>query len=336
MNLTDLSAELQAQAASTDPTAGITRLTGVRHRIRLRRRRQVATVAGLAAAGVAAIVLVPGLSGSGVRADSIAPASRPSDPLAFRPAESGDPLIASVVGKPGEGEVVLWITPTTGNLALSDFCRAPEENGVQAEYITTVNGHEMTSSDCGPDDEPNQGSVSGGEAGAENAASWARRGLIPGRESVIKIKIKMNKPGAAIPDSVRLGLGLYELSAPRVTSDGVAIQTLYDIEDHSYRLAGYRTAKTTAKVHSLTIDVPPGRYPAKVLFGLDVPPDAPEAGGDSGFRLYADGKEAGSIHSDGGGSGIGDLKGPGAHSAEVRVTPDVSGTMVIAYYERID
>jgi hypothetical protein len=348
MNLTDLTDELQAQAANATPTAGLDRLTGVRHRIRVRRRRQVASAAGLTALGVAAIVLGPSLSG--LRADRAErtppPAQRTTaDPLTFAPTVDGDPLVVSGVGTAGQTELVLRFTPTNNNLAVSKFCRLPGA-GPEAVSglvtVTTVNGKPMSEGGCSGDAAANQNMMSRGSTDTVNRAGWARFGVIPGRESVIRVRVTAAKAGTEIPAGVRLGVGVYELTGPRVTEGEVTFQLVRDAAGHSYHLADYGVAevvnmvdgKASTAVHHMYMDVPAGRHPVQVWLGLLQTEAERKTGGFT--QLYVDGKPTG-IRNSAGGTGLEQLDDAKAHTIELRVEPAAArGTMVLAYYVRND
>jgi len=338
MNLTDLSAELETQAASAAPVAGMNRLTGVRQRIRTRRRRQVAGAAGVTAFCVAAIVLVPGLSGLRTNRSDPAPptTTQRSNPLVFASAVAGDPLVATAVGAPGQRELVLRFTPTDTNLAMSGFCRTPEAVDDKPSGLTstvTVNGHRVSWGECSDSVAANTTSMTRGDVGRENRDGWAKSGVIAGREVVFRVRVTADKPGTEIPAGIRLGLGLYEQSGPRVTSDGITIQKLHESAGHSYRLADYRTAKLTAQQKRLAMNVPAGRNPVEVLVGVGQ--SAAESAARGMVGLYVDGKRGG-MQIDGGGTGIEPLRDAAAHTIEVRPDAGLRGTMVIAYYVQID
>ena len=338
MNLTDLSAELETQAASVAAPAAMNRLTGVRQRIRTRRRRQVATAAGFTAFCVAAIVLAPGLSGLRTKRSDPAPptTTQRSNPLVFASAVAGDPLVATAVSTPGQRELVLRFTPTDTNLAMSGFCRIPGGDDDKPSGLTatvSVNGHSSMWGECSASAAANSSTGTRGDVGRENRDGWAKSGVIPGVESVFRVTVTADKPGTEIPAGIRLGIGLYEQSGPRVTSNGVTIQELYESAGHSYRLAEYRTAKLTAKQKRLAINVPAGRKPVQVLMGVD---QSEAESTTRGFvEMYVDGRSGG-LSVDGGGTGFVPLGDAAAHTAEVRPEAGLRGTMVIAYYVQID
>jgi hypothetical protein len=347
MNLTDLTTELETQAASAAPTPGMQRLVGVRHRIRVRRRRQVATAAGLTAFCVAAVVLFPGVSRLQAERNPAPPATvpgpvpgpgtRPSDPLTFVSDRAGDPLIAKGVSAPGSSELVVRFTPADTRLAISDFCRmpgvtAPVKGRAPFVFEMKINGHPFSGGDCDSDDAANSSTISYGDLESkQNRTSWAALGVVPGRESVIQMTAKPVKRASAVPPATRLGIGVYALSGERVVADGIPIKMQAEHEGHRYRLAGHTTAPATSKRRQLSLDVPAGPHPAMLLFGN------PGDDSDNGrfASLFVDGEEVSA--NQGGGVASGELlDDAGAHRVELRLDSGLRGTMVIAYYVRVD
>jgi hypothetical protein len=342
MNLTDLTEELRAQAGQATPDAGMVRLIGVRHRIRVRRRRQMATAAAATAGCVAAIVLGPTVAGLRANSTNRTPPAHDtspgpsSSPLVFDPMVAGDPLITSAVGAPGQQELVLRFTPADNNLAISDFCRLPDAGSIGASGLVTsltMNGKSFSDGGCNEDSAANQSTMSRGDVGAVNRAGWADFGVIPGRESVVRLRVTAAEAAVEIPAGVRLGLGIYELSGPRVQEQSAVFQELYEADGHSYRLADHATSKVdpAVQVFQLMMDVPAGRYPVQAWLGLKQADAERKTHGNVEF--YVDGKPGGVTY-DAGGSGFVALPDAAAHTIEVRVDPGLRGTMMLAYYVR--
>jgi hypothetical protein len=333
--------ELQTRASDAVPAPALNRLTGVRRRIRTRRRKQVASATGLAALAIAGVLLVPGMSQ--LRADRVPtpPATAvPTDPLSFAADLAGDPLIATGVSTPGAGELVVRFTPTDTRLATSFFCRTPGVS-VPADgrsafvFSATINGHRYSPlNDCSEDDGPNGATISHGDvASKENRDSWAELGVQPGQESVLRLTVKAAKGTSAVPPTTRLGVGVYALTGERVLDGGVSIKVQAKIDGHQYRLAGHRTAPATAKRHRLSLTVPAGRHPVAVLYGNpgDTSDDA-----DQGFSLAVDGQQKYSSGSGGVTASDELLDDARAHTLELRLDSPLRGTMVLAYYVRVD
>jgi hypothetical protein len=344
MNLTDLTAELETQASNAAPAASMQRLTGVRQRIRARRRKQVASAAGLTALGVAAVILIPGMSQ--LRADRVPtpPATagpiQPSDPLTFASDVAGDPLIAHGVSTPGAGELVVRFTPNTTLLATSFYCRIPGVTGSLADrgpfqFEATINGHRYSiKNDCSEDRGANESTISYGDVDSkENRDSWAKLGVKPGQESVLRMTVTA-KGNAAVPPTTRLGVGIYALTGERVMDGGVPIKVQAKIDGHQYRLADHTTAPATAKRHRLSLNVPAGQYPVAVLYGN--PGDTSDYDLSQSISLAVDGKDYSSSGSGGITSSDGLLDDAKAHTLELRLDSKLRGTMVLAYYVRVD
>jgi hypothetical protein len=333
MNLTDLTTELQARSELSQPSPAMARLTGVRQRIRARRRRQAASAAGLVLLCVAAVFLAPG--GSDLHADqtpepatTVTP-SPTSAALEFATQLGQDPLIASAVGRRGETELVLRFTPTDTNLAMSSFCRLdrPAPTGsVELFAETTINGHSLSGVTCSEDSTPNSSMVSMGDDGKTSRTLWAERGVRAGQENVLRVAVDLKKATPAL----RLGLGVYQQSGPRVVSAGVTLQREISSAGHRYELEKYRTMKATATRRSLSLTVPEHARTGLVLGGN---PNAPD-GADGELYLLVDGEQVSG--SDGGGTVSQPVDDTDGHTLEVRLSPGSRGTMVIAYYVALD
>ena len=338
MNLTDLSAELQARADDPAPSVGpaVSRLSGVRHRIQLRRRRQAATAAGIAAVTVAAVVLAPTLSG--VRADRTPPPATTAtkDPLVFASDVAGDPLVATALGAPGQRELVVRFTPTVANLAISTYCRVDDagkpNQDEYSEATMTVNGEMLTQGGCSPDDGPNQQSASRGDEPEAALAAWKLSGLRIGQESVFRLRVTSKRADFDPAGTVRLGIGIYVLSAPRVVSDGVRIPQLMDMNGQRYKLAGYRTAAISASKRQLEVVVPASRYPVQLQWGVT---DLADGDGRGNASLMLDQGE--SLGTSDVGIVSGDvLPDAATHTLRIKVSKAARGVMQIAYYTRSD
>src|SRR3712207_668357 len=110
------------------------------------------------------------------------------DSLAFDELDADYRLVGSVIGRPGQSEVVLRFTPRNINIALTHLCRAP--SGEEARVA--LNGHVLNDTTCSPDDEPGHAWDMGGDMdgdAAVNQAHWAEFGLRPGVESVLRMWI---------------------------------------------------------------------------------------------------------------------------------------------------
>jgi len=355
MNLTDLTAELETRATDAVPSIGTTRLTGVRHRIRARRRRQAASAAGLTALCVAAIVLTPSISG--LRADQVPNPSSPdrstpttpllpaptSGPLHFAAAVADDPLIASGVGRPGQRELVIRFTPTDANIAVANFCRltsAPPPALAEVEAEATINDHPLTHLSCDDVgsasdndlvtldvDDPTTDAIES-DVAELSRARWAALGVSPGKESVLRIRVISVNGSTEVPKRLRLGLGVYNRSGRQVVSHGVALNVQIADGSHRYSMESHRIVPSTSKKRSLKITTGDHLNPGMVLIG-NVDDKTPPVPGRLA-RLFVDGKERGSV--EGSGTLQYALKDTVSHRLEVRLDPGLHGTMVLAYY----
>jgi hypothetical protein len=339
MNLTDLGAELHARAGEVTAEPAASRLAGVRGRVRARRRRQVGAVVAIAGVCVAVVGLSPALLD--LRVDRSQPPAtshskvKPRDPLAFDNLLAGDPLIASGVGKAGQNEVIVRFTPQDTNLSLSMFCQvtSPIPSDVDSTLWAriTINGHKSPGGSCEHDADPNSMSADFADTPQARRSVLAEYGVLPGKESVVRIRLETHKGVPRSDPSVRLGIALYQLSAPRVISNGVTIPELAEAAGHDYRLATYRTARITARTHRLTLDLSPWiTQSGWVSMGN---PGGGSTRSQDLDTVLVNGHEQGSSTS-GGTSGLELTKG--TRTVELRVGANSTGTMMIAYYTRID
>jgi hypothetical protein len=332
MNLTDLSAELESQAEHLNTGAAMARLAGVRGRVRARRRRQAGAAALIAAGCVLAVVLGPNLSV--LRADrSSEPASTQHHvkPYTFDDVLAGDPLLASAVGVKGQSEVVLRFTPADNYLQLGSFCStAKDQTGLWG--TTTVNGHSFLGGDCRQSSVANGTSgTPGGDSAAENRAGWAAMGVVPGRESVIRIRLETGKYVPRTDPSVRLGIGVYAMTGDRITSNGVVLKLDAEADGHDYRLANYLIRPVSQSVRQLRLPVPAGRWPVYVIGGTGGKIDDNDAGR---IDVSVVGEVPNSSSDGGGVMGL-TLANARAQTVQVHTTGS-SGVLVVAYYVRVD
>lgn len=338
MNVTDLGAELQARAIQVPAAAAATRIAGVRGRIRARRRRQAGAFATVAVACLVAVGFLP-IAGDLLANRSQPPAShskaKSADRYVFDDVLAGDPLITSAVGKRGQRDIQVVFTPLDTNLTISAFCDIRDTPDRVTEHLTgqvTINGHESLGAGCLSDTSAN--SVSGGPAGdtpTERRASLARLGVLPGKPSVLRITLVSNDGQVEFNREVLLGVGLYELSAPRLTTDGVIIPKLAESYPHDYELVSYRTARITKTTRSLTLDLPQAKVSGWVTGGNVTAHE----GYAAGTTKITFGKDGGSSQVPDGGSASGPI-GAAATTIKVEVSPGSTGTMMLACYRQVD
>jgi hypothetical protein len=304
MNLTDFVAELDSRAQQVRGTPSDVRLAGIRRRRRARRARAVAGVVVVGAAvGVVGLAVLPDRGGDRV--------VRPAWRVPFDPDDAGDPLVASGQAA-ARRELVLRFTPRDTDLAMTSYCLGtPSSPDERFEFSVTVNDRAYIRGGCRPDVRGMATTSFGrAEAVAENRAMWADIGVVPGRESVVRVSVT----GSGRADEI--GVAFYERSGPRVTSDGVRLRERMSVSGRDYRLDGFRTGPATAGRLVLS-----GTGPGVVLAGMD--------GSDATRQqVLLDGQPV-----SWGGVGVGTHPAPaGRSTSEVRVDPPVAGTLVVAYY----
>jgi hypothetical protein len=334
MNLTDLSTELQTRAEDLNTGAAMARLAGVRGRVQARRRRRAAAAVLVVAGCVAALVIGPNLSVLHAT-HSTAPAGQHRiKAFTFDDVLAGDPLIASAVGVKGQRSVELRFTPTDTYLSLSDFCYLPRDTSDLVDN-TTVNGHPFLGSSC------QNSTVANGSSGTpassadqneadQNRAGWAEMGVVPGRESVIRIELQAGKDAPRSDPSVRLGIGVYALTGDRVVSDGQVIKLDAESNGHDYRLVKYITTPVSPQTRQVSLPLPAQRRPVYVASGTV---DTKGKDWKKETDLLLDGQEHSS--SNGGGWGGEALDDSKAHTLTVR-TKSSTGVLLLAYYVRVD
>jgi len=344
MNLTDLTTELQDRAGDPVGPVGVpavNRLSGVRQRIRVRRHRQAATAAGIAALSVAAIVLasgLPGISADRTSTPATTASPAPRSPFLFATDLAGDPLVESSLGAPGQQELVVRFTPKATNLAFSMYCRLPVsaagEDGLDdVEIALTVNGHSFSQTGCSPDAGANENLADRGDDPQVSLTAWKLDGLEIGRESVFRLRVTDPKPDFDPAGQIRLGLGVYLLSAPRVKSNGVHIPESVDSDGHRYKLAGFKTTVISTSKRRLVLAIPAGRYPVMVSWGMNDPDSDGDLPGSATLKM--DGV-SGLGTSDNGVILSDPLPDAGAHTVAFQADKVARGVMQIAYYVRID
>jgi hypothetical protein len=332
MNLTDLTDELESRAHDVTPSPGMARLAAVRGRVRARRRRQAGAVALIAAGCALALAVGPNLIG--LHTHSAPPAKsggHRNPPFTFDPLLAGDPLAFTAVGKAGQSEVTLRFTPKDTNLSLGEFCYLPGNPPGGASPLwgaVTINGHSSLGGGCVAS------TVANGVSSEPGKAGWAELGVVPGRESVIRIRLQTQKGVPHTDPSVRLGVSLYELSGERITQDGFVIKLDAEAGGHDYRLVADQTRPAGREFRQWSLPIAAGVCPCYVMGGtLGTAP----AHGTNELLVDGGGPDTGDSLTNEGGGGVGGfvLDKPGAHTLELR-TDITSGRTMLAYYTRVD
>jgi hypothetical protein len=280
-----------------------------------------------AEAGAAAVPPVGSLVAGSERFER----NQPEDPTRFRFRDhlAGDPLIASQVADRGRNDLTLHFTPESANLVFSQFCHSWHENG---PWLTiTLNGRNVSLEPCSAESRANaEASSRGSYVQAVGLNNWAGFGVRPGRESVLRLQLTSpeGRPlaGNVVIDPVRLGIAVYELSGPRVVSDGVVIKRQADV-GQSYILGGYRTAKITKTKRTLVMTVPAGERPALLLAGI---PDVPSQSLDR-IRVTVNGTQV--LAASNVGMFTFPLEAVGQQTVSIQARPEDAGVLVLAWYE---
>ena len=221
-------------------------------------------------------------------------------------------------------ELELRFTPRDTNLSLADFCNLrsqPPTGDLRA--VLTVNGRPFSESECHVDARPGESRTHHGDDPASNRAGWAALDVRPGEESVIRVRVE-GDGGAVV-----LGVGVYELSGARIELGGVTIRRRLQAGDHEYSLIGYEAAKITAARRELELPIARER-PGWLISGTT-------GGGadddqEAVVRVLLDGAEL-SVDAAGGLAGTQVDTTP--RKIRLQVPPGVTGTMLLAYYERL-
>jgi hypothetical protein len=294
---------------------------------------------------------LPGDSAIAARSTAAAelfdPRNRPPDPnrFVFRPDLVGDPLLVAAVGERGQQQLVLRFTPHTTHLAFSSFCQSSAD--VPGRLEVSVNGHELTVGQCQADSRANSETEYPADAPMIDGPGVAFLGVRPGHRSELRLRLTSDG-GTPLPDArepvnpVRIGIAVYELTGPRVRSDGMTFKRQVENAGIRYSLVGYRTTKVTAgrrvpaskqppaRTSTLSLTVPAGRTSALILVGLP----GTRSTNPAPIPMTIDGTEV-SIGSYGGTISF-TLPGPGRHVVTLRARPDDTGAMVLAWYRAVD
>lgn len=336
MNIDDLRSEL-ARRAEDAPHQGShrDRMAGITAKRTAHRRPEGPLAAGVAVLAVLGwLVFTPNAQDEVDRPAGPTPASQapePDEPFAWPTEYAGDQLVASTIGDPGQSHVRLRFVPTTTDLHWASLCTAP---WLKVAAQVSVNGHALGGSSCAADDRPGGPEVSFGDNTARNSRSWESLGVREGEVSVVEIKLP---GGRSLPADARLGVGFFDRSGPRVTSDGVTIKRLWESAEGTYRLVAYRTQPLTAVTRELSLTVPEDVDDPVVLSGLDGHYAATRRSATITTVTGRDRRDVVDGFS-GGGTGGGVIDNIAGETVTVREGTDGvnDGTLVIAIYAPID
>jgi hypothetical protein len=326
MNLTELTTELDALAREARPAAPAERLAGIRRKRRAQRARTAGAVAALGAAGVLGVAALPGLNPGKAHVPATGQTTGPhpveSEPVfqvAFDPDEAGDPLVAQ--GQVQGRDLDFGFRPRDADVAMTMYCRGTPATGGKLTATLSVNGHRVAAGDCSSDDAPGTSVFSKGDAAAANRAGWSDLGMVPGRETSVRVVVSGDGEVAEI------GAGVYERSGTRITRDGVILRERISLDGRDYRIDSYRTLPITGDARTLELPVPAGPPGSgAVLSGV-----GGEVSSDEGklARTRIDGRE---VDTSSAGGITTTAVGTRPSTASVTVDPGLTGTMVVAYY----
>jgi len=336
MNVDDLRRELSERADGAQSAHPHTRVAAVHARIVERRRRVVAGGVTATALAVAAVALAPVALDRAAQPAPPAPATspatpkpetpKPDRPFAWPTEYEGDKLLVSAIGDPGDDRVTRRFVPYTTDLQWASLCTAP---WLKSYASIKVNGHAIGGMSCSTNDRPSGPGFSVLD-GVSSARWWAEMGLRPGEPSVIEVVMTGKR---ALPDDARLGFAVWDKSGPRVTSDGVTLNRLWQDEDDLYRLVAYRTKPLTDSERTLSLAVPEDVDDPVVLTGLGGPYRQTRR---SLTSVNITGSRQGDA-SAGGGIGADVFTDIAGETVTVREKHEqVSGTLVVAIYAPID
>ncbi len=282
MRLDELKQAMETIAHDVEPADRQEYQQAVDGQIRARRRNRVVGAGVLASAAVlAAMVVIPNVmddaaptppsdkndgvvdkskSNGNVDETSLPTLTEKGTVFYTRPA--GATLVEHAVADPGQRSITFSVTPTTLDLAWSDFCWDPAEkdagnNG--AGYRMLVNGKFVTGSNCGgsPYGPIEPGGYFGGGSPTQNAAGWAKYGLKV--DTPFEVTLKLEDTGT---NSYRhgvapqLGAAIYT-RGPDEVINGVGINPEHIYKGRLYRAVARKFGQVVdGRRSGITLDLP--------------------------------------------------------------------------------
>jgi len=332
MNLDDLRRELRTRASEPGPASMSDRLSGVQSKVTAARRRKAvasgaATLVTLTVVGFAATQFVGGGDG-----DEMADAE-----LVQMPEElNGDLQIAA---RYNEGAQDLsWTVPlddldvVTRTTCLLPADAAPPNADALVMLSWTIDGGApipgQYSTQCGTAGDPSVSTL-----GPTTREDWREIGARRNGEVQIQVELQQDGEPIEVPGA-QFGIALYDKTGDRVTSGGVELSVLIDIDGETYKLQdGYKTrelAETAGRDRVLRLRTPESDAPLAVLYGWDSP--IPTAS----YDLKQDGEPLDTGYG-------GHLESPllidaeAEHRLALRARgASADGVLVLAYYELVD
>ena len=166
------------------------------------------------------------------------PAGETVDGITFRADRSGDRLVASAIGEPGDNDLTFTFTMPDRPVREVTYC-----SGVGRSYDVQVslNGHFTSGGSCG--DGPNFDGQFGSATWDDGIAWPDGTGLRPGDRVTARIWLTRHVKGkdhpelgpVATSDAVRLGLAYYEVAPTVAEVAGWRLPELYEFGGHVWR-----------------------------------------------------------------------------------------------------
>ena len=275
MNVDDLREELHRRADRVAGSRHEDRLAGVRSKVTATRRERAAgSVAAVATAAVAALVIVPQVGQDTARpnrSDPVAPApsstsaTQPgTEPLVFPASIDGDTLIGSKLTRPGQKTLTWRVTLDNLDVLAALACQRPE--GISQDRLQwwSINGRRLSGQSCLAEFPP--------EEIDPLPFPWRSFGVRPGKPFTISSAIwrtlgEGQGEQRIQVEGAQFGVALYERTGERVYPDGVELTVIRDADDgHRYRLMRFRT-KPVKEGRELSLTVPATHEAMHITYG---------------------------------------------------------------------
>lgn len=319
MNLDDLRRELRTRATDPGSTPMDDRLSGVRHRVVVARRRKhaaggVAALAALAVVGVTWSQLVPGGGGGDVAEQE----------FAELPAQlNGDLLIDAAYNEDGASELQWETSLEKRNVVAAITCQIPEgaelpKPDLPVQLRWTVGESEVIPQ-CGA-----YGSADAHAIVASSRSEWRDAGVTADEPFTIDLALVQGSDEVDIPGA-RFGVGLYEKTDDRVHGHGVQLTKVIDVDGERYRLVGHKI-QPLGSDRQVNLRTQEADGQIAVMYGWQA--DLPAAR----YQLEQDGEP---LRTGYGGSVDGPtlIDGGAPHELSLRADgSSIDGVLVLAYY----
>ncbi len=186
---------------------------------------------------------------------------------------AGATLIGHAVSDPGQLSLTFTVTPTTLDLAWSDFCWDPaiKNYGEGAGYRMLVNGQFFGGSDCGGlPYGPIEPMSSFDGSPTQNAAAWAKYGVRVG--APFEVTLKLNGTGKASYRrgvAPQLGVAIFT-NAPEELINGVRVDMQQIHKGRLYRAVAWEFGEVVdGRRSAITLELPASDHKLYVESGAD-------------------------------------------------------------------